>query len=89
MSRGVAPLFCCCSPGEVVKIHKVENHAIPGPELGRSVPVRIYEGAPSIEPRPGLLFLHGGGWWGGSLAMTDNICRRLALASGRGKNSEN
>ena len=54
-----------------------------------SIPLRVYRplrayrppGAPS-GPLPVLVFFHGGGWVLGDLETVDNLCRRLANASG-------
>jgi len=47
---------------------------------GRKRPARLY--ADGAEPRPGLLYLHGGGFVIGSLETHDSLCRQLALRSG-------
>lgn len=47
---------------------------------GREMPVRIYDAEPSAAPRPVFLYLHGGGWIGGSIETHDHIARQLALA---------
>ena len=59
----------------------------PPPELARvedldagGVPIRVY-GA-GREPRPVVVWYHGGGWVVGSLDTHDVACRRLALSSG-------
>jgi acetyl esterase len=43
-------------------------------------PARLY--APSAQPLPALLYLHGGGFVIGSLETHDSLCRQLALRSG-------
>ncbi len=51
--------------------------------LPPSIPVRVYtpaEGGPGL--RPALVFFHGGGWVLGDIETVDNLCRRLANASG-------
>ncbi|MGO4555379.1 alpha/beta hydrolase, partial [Stenotrophomonas sp. 2YAF22] len=50
---------------------------------GHALVVRLYTPATnSAEPRPALLFAHGGGWFQCSLAVYDGPCRALANASG-------
>jgi acetyl esterase len=54
----------------------VEEHAVPGePALA----VRLYR--PALEPRPLVLFLHGGMFVLGDLDTHDRTCRRLALGA--------
>ena len=43
--------------------------------------VRLYDPLGIDQPVPALLFLHGGGWVGGSIESRDDGCRRLAHAS--------
>jgi acetyl esterase len=57
----------------------VRDLSLPGGE-GRLRPARLY--ASSTEPRPALLYLHGGGFVLGSLETHDSLCRQLALRSG-------
>ena len=63
--------------------------AAPGPRLAavedltagqRPVPVRWYR--PVLEPRPLVVFLHGGMWVIGDLDSHDRTCRRLAAQAG-------
>lgn len=59
----------------------------PGPELaqvrdlhaGDRLPLRLYR--PAREPRPLVIYLHGGGFVGGDLGSHDAVCRRLARAA--------
>ncbi len=44
---------------------------------GSPLKARLY--AASTQPRPGLLYLHGGGFVIGSLETHDSLCRQLAL----------
>jgi acetyl esterase len=53
---------------------RVENRVVAGR------PARLY--ADHAEPRPALLYLHGGGFVIGSLDTHDSLCRQLALKSG-------
>jgi acetyl esterase len=46
----------------------------------RTLPARLY--AVDATPRPGLLYLHGGGFVIGGLETHDSLCRQLALRSG-------
>jgi acetyl esterase len=45
------------------------------------LPVRVYRPVPG-EVRPVLVYLHGGGFVTGSVAVADRACRALALAAG-------
>jgi acetyl esterase len=47
------------------------------------IPLRVYRPLGSgSEPLPVLVFFHGGGWVLGDIETVDNLCRRLANASG-------
>ncbi|MHB1802915.1 MAG: alpha/beta hydrolase, partial [Actinomycetes bacterium] len=56
----------------------------PGPELAKvedltsdnGVRVRLYR--PHLEPRPLLVYVHGGGWTLGNLTSHDRLCRLLS-----------
>jgi len=61
----------------------------PGPRLAAvedltaglgQVPARLYR--PALEPRPLVVFLHGGMWVIGDLDSHDRACRRLAARAG-------
>ncbi len=58
---------------------RVEALQLPGGD-GQRRPARLYAVGP--EPRPALLYLHGGGFVLGSLETHDSLCRQLALRSG-------
>ena len=58
---------------------RVEALQLPGGD-GFLRPARLYAAGP--EPRPALLYLHGGGFVIGSLETHDSLCRQLALGSG-------
>ena len=58
---------------------RVEDFHIPAAD-GTPLPARLY--APSREPLPVLLYLHGGGFVIGGLETHDSLCRQLALRSG-------
>jgi acetyl esterase len=63
---------------------RVEDDSIPGP--AGPVPIRIYHGSPAPhgsaaprgEPRPVLVYFHGGGGVIGSIETHDGTCRLLA-----------
>jgi len=65
--------------GPEVSLARIEPLAIPGP--AGSIPARLY-GAGGERGLPLLVYFHGGGWVIGSLETHDDLCRRLALASG-------
>ncbi len=58
---------------------RVEALTLPGGD-GQPRQARLYAAGP--EPRPALLYLHGGGFVIGSLETHDSLCRQLALRSG-------
>lgn len=58
---------------------RVEDVAWPAAD-GSERPARLY--APSHDPLPALLYLHGGGFVIGGLETHDSLCRQLALRSG-------
>jgi acetyl esterase len=58
-------------------LHSVQNKVVPGP--GGPVPVRIYRPRPGVLP--GYVYMHGGGWWLGSVDDADAGCRRRAAAA--------
>src|SRR5918994_710187 len=64
---------------ETVPVARVEDRAIPGP--GGDLPVRIYT-PEAGEPRPLIVYFHGGGFVFCSLDTHDNTCRRLTNATG-------
>jgi len=61
-------------------VARVSDHAIPGP--AGALAARAYLDAPDDEPRPVVLWLHGGGHTIGSIDSYDAVCRRLARLSG-------
>jgi acetyl esterase len=61
------------------KLARVADVEVPARD-GAALRARLY--APSHEPLPLLLFLHGGGFVLGSLETHDSLCRQLALRSG-------
>ena len=70
------PLLLATAPEPVARI---VQRSIRGP--GGWIRLRIYspEGA---GPHPALVYLHGGGWVGGSIDGSDRFCRGLANAAG-------
>ncbi len=70
------PLLLATAPEPVACI---VQRSIPGP--GGWIRLRIYspEGA---GPHPAMVYLHGGGWVGGSIDGSDRFCRGLTNAAG-------
>jgi len=62
-----------------VPLARVKAIRLPGGD-GLPRPARLYAAGP--EPRPALLYLHGGGFVIGSLETHDSLCRQLAWRSG-------
>lgn len=58
----------------------VTDHVYPG-GAGQEQRVRLYRGG-AASPAPVLLYVHGGGWQGGSIALNEPACRALAAGSG-------
>jgi len=58
-----------------------ESRSVPGPAV--PVPILIYSPTgPAGDSRPGLVFLHGGGFMCGDLNTHDALCRTLCEESG-------
>ena len=68
-------------------VERVRDLGIPGPN--GELRIRLYEpiatgssvaqgGASDADPRPALVFFHGGGWVRGSVETHDELCRWLA-----------
>jgi acetyl esterase len=68
--------------GEPEDVDAVESRSVPGPD--GDIPVRVYRpaAAPLGDPRPILVWYHGGGWVIGDLDTADVTCRSLANATG-------
>ncbi|MDQ2780138.1 MAG: alpha/beta hydrolase [Pseudomonadota bacterium] len=62
-----------------VPLLRVEDFHLPAGD-GSVLAARLY--AAATEPRPALLYLHGGGFMIGGLETHDSLCRQLALRSG-------
>ncbi len=61
----------------------VEDRVVPGLAGDPDVEVRIYTPrAESNGPRPGLFYIHGGGFMMGSIAMMDGACQRYCADVG-------
>jgi acetyl esterase len=63
-------------PDPPIEVASVADRIIPGP--AGSLAVRVYHPVPD-EPRPLLIFFHGGGWVLGDLDAADPTARRLAV----------
>ncbi len=61
-------------------MHSVTEFMYPGAG-GQQQRLRLYRA--SAETRPTLLYIHGGGWIGGSIELNDSATRALAAQSGR------
>jgi len=61
-------------------VAEVEERTIPA--NGANIPVRIYRPDNSRQPKPVLVWFHGGGWVIGSLDGADYGCRIMTNASG-------
>jgi len=67
--------------GALPRVGRVEDRTIPG--SGGDLKVRIINPKDAgPEPRPILVYLHGGGWVLGNLDSHENVCRALANAAG-------
>jgi acetyl esterase len=62
------------------EVASVVDRTVPGP--AGEVPVRVYAPEVGGEPRPVLVWFHGGGYVIGDLETTDNTARALAARSG-------
>jgi acetyl esterase/lipase len=56
----------------------VRDELIPGPDGAPDVRVRIYTPTSTDGPRPGLVYIHGGGFVSGDIDMTDSACLTYA-----------
>ncbi len=63
-------------PEEVASVHDV---SISGPDGARAARVFVPKGK---GPFPVMVYFHGGGWVGGSIAVADEPCRALANKAG-------
>ena len=63
--------------GQAPGLHEVRDLTADSPD--GSVPIRVYR--PDGGVLPAYVYIHGGGWWGGTLDLFDAICRRRASAT--------
>jgi acetyl esterase len=64
--------------GKPDPVGSVEDRVLPG-----SIPIRAYRPLEADDRKlPVLVYYHGGGWVLGDVETVDNLCRRLANASG-------
>ncbi len=61
------------------KVDAVRDLQIPGP--AGNIPARLYQ-MTSLQPRPLLVYFHGGGWVIGNIATADNISRFICKRAG-------
>ncbi|MCO8122074.1 alpha/beta hydrolase [Stieleria sp. TO1_6] len=61
--------------GESPPVSRVEDHSTPD-----GIRLRLY--VDHADPRPVVMFFHGGGWVLGNIASHDALCRRFAIDSG-------
>jgi len=64
-----------CPPG-------VQRRDLTLPGAAGPLPARVYDTDLSARSRPGLLYLHGGGWVQGGIDTHDGLCGELARAAG-------
>lgn len=62
------------------KLAACKDLTLPGP--AGDIPARLYTPLADAEPRPTMLFTHGGGYVIGDLDTHDRLCARLAAKSG-------
>lgn len=70
--RAQMPMY---EPGQPID---VRDELIPGPDGAPDVRVRIYTPTSTDGPRPGLVYIHGGGFVSGDIDMTDSTCLTYA-----------
>jgi len=62
------------------KMHAIDDFYFPG-AAGQQQRIRLYRSTP--DKRPTLIYIHGGGWIGGSIELNESAARALAAESGR------
>lgn len=67
-------------PGKPEPVAAVADRRVPQAGEAPDVPVRIYQPSTDGQPRPALVFYHGGGWVIGTLDTYDSLCHLLANA---------
>ena len=65
----------------VEDVARTENRVIPGPD-GNDLPIRIYWAEVTDEPRPVVVFFHGGGWVIGGIDSHDGQVREMVNRTG-------
>jgi acetyl esterase len=75
--RQVRRLFDAMAVPAVIAVPHVEDRRVPGP--AGEIPVRTYRQG-GDEPKPVIVYYHGGGWVIGSLDTHDGVCRALVDA---------
>ncbi|MGZ6994557.1 MAG: alpha/beta hydrolase [Acidimicrobiia bacterium] len=71
-------LYAGMSVPVTTAVAHVEDRTIPGPD--GAIPVRIYRPG-GDEPKPTIVYYHGGGWVIGGLDTHDGTCRAFANAT--------
>lgn len=68
--------------GPPTEVHEIEDSAIPGP--AGDLPIRIYRAgeADAEAPTGAVLYIHGGGFYIGSVHTHDHVCRNICAESG-------
>ncbi|MBV8368957.1 MAG: alpha/beta hydrolase [Candidatus Eremiobacteraeota bacterium] len=66
--------------GPPLPVGRVAEVTAPGPR--GAIPIRVYTPEGAAEPRPMLVYFHGGGWVCGSRDSYDSVCRLLTRESG-------
>lgn len=66
--------------GAPLPVAHVEPRRIPGP--AGEIPARLYRPYGGSDPRPLVVYFHGGGWVVGDLDTHDGACRFLAVYAG-------
>jgi acetyl esterase len=67
--------------GPLLHVDRVEDRLIQGPESSLRVRIITPSGA-RAEPRPVLVYFHGGGWVLGNIETHEGVCRAVANAAG-------
>jgi len=63
-----------------VRMHAIDDFYSPG-AASQQQRIRLYRATP--DKRPTLIYIHGGGWIGGSIELNESAARALAAKSGR------
>ncbi len=66
--------------GDPEPVAQVSDRTVPGP--AGDIAVRVYRSDPGSDPRPILVWYHGGGWVIGDLTSADPTARKLANRTG-------